>query len=257
MRVTRSYVAARAIQIAKVELGIDALRVEIQRNGYDVEIAGALAVAKKRAFDAVCAGHQAEFGGRDACAAVIVCVQRDDRGVALSQIAAEPFDLVGVHIRRRHFDGGGQIQDDLVRFGRLPDIDDGFANFQGILDFGVGEALRGILQAHVGARKCGDEAFDQLRAFDSDLFDLLFALVEGDAALKRRGRVIQVHDGIGHALQAFEGAADQMLTRLHEHLHGYVCWDALFFDQAADEVELGIAGGGEADLDFFESGGDQ
>ena len=48
---------ARMLQIAKVELGVDALCVEVQRNGYDVEISSAFAVAEKRAFDAIRASH--------------------------------------------------------------------------------------------------------------------------------------------------------------------------------------------------------
>ena len=57
--------------------GIDALREHVERQRDDVDIAGALAIAEQRAFDAVGAGHQAEFGGGDAGAAVIVRMQRD------------------------------------------------------------------------------------------------------------------------------------------------------------------------------------
>jgi len=44
------------IQVAEVELGINTLHVKIQRHGDNVEVAGALAVAEKRAFDALTAG---------------------------------------------------------------------------------------------------------------------------------------------------------------------------------------------------------
>ena len=61
---------------------MDAVRVEVQGDGDDVEVAGALAVAEERALDAVGAGQQAELGGGDAGAAVVVRVQRDDGAVA-------------------------------------------------------------------------------------------------------------------------------------------------------------------------------
>src|SRR5207253_520508 len=55
--------SANAIQIAEVQSRVDAVHVKIQRYGDDIQVAGPLAVAEKRAFDAVGARQQAEFGG--------------------------------------------------------------------------------------------------------------------------------------------------------------------------------------------------
>ena len=47
-------------------------RVEIQRERHDVDVAGALAVAEQRAFDAIGARHHAELGRGDRGAAIVV-----------------------------------------------------------------------------------------------------------------------------------------------------------------------------------------
>jgi hypothetical protein len=70
---------ADVVDVAEVEARVDAVRVEVQGDGDDIEVAGALAVAEERALDAVGAGEQAEFGGGDAGAAVVVGVERDER----------------------------------------------------------------------------------------------------------------------------------------------------------------------------------
>ena len=52
---------------------------------------------------------------------------------------------------------------------------------------------------------------------------------------------------------ALEGAPDQLVARLGEHLDGHVIGDQPFVDDVAAEVEIGLAGGGEADLDLLEA----
>jgi hypothetical protein len=106
---------ADGVDVAEIEPGVDAVRVEVQRDRDDVEVAGALAVAEERALDAVGAGEQAELGGGDAGAAVVVRVQRDEREVAPREVRAHPLDLVGVDVGRGVLDRGGEVEDDLVR----------------------------------------------------------------------------------------------------------------------------------------------
>jgi hypothetical protein len=62
-----------------------------------------------------------------------------------------------------------------------------------------------------------------------------------------------VHDRPRRALHALVGALDQLLAALHEHLDGDVVGDAVLLDQLAHEVEVGLAGRGEADLDLLEA----
>ena len=53
---------------------MNAVHVKIQRDGNDVQISGAFAVAKQSSLDAIRAREQAEFRRGDAGAAVIVRV---------------------------------------------------------------------------------------------------------------------------------------------------------------------------------------
>ena len=62
-----------------------------------------------------------------------------------------------------------------------------------------------------------------------------------------------MHDGLADALQRFEGACDQVLARLCQHLDGDVVGDPATLDQAAHEIEFGLRGGGKSDLDFLEA----
>jgi hypothetical protein len=65
-------------QVREVDLGVDALGVEVERERDEVDIAGPLAVAEDAALNPVAAGKEAELGCGDAGAAVIVRVERDD-----------------------------------------------------------------------------------------------------------------------------------------------------------------------------------
>ncbi len=53
--------------------------------------------------------------------------------------------------------------------------------------------------------------------------------------------------------ERLDGAFDQVLARLGEHLDGHVVGNPLLFDQAADEIEVRLRGGGESDFDLFEA----
>ena len=106
--------ARRLVDVREIEAGINALRVQIERERHDVDVAGALAVAEQRAFDALGAGHHAELGRRDRGAAIVVRMDRQHDRVALRDVTAEPFDLIRVDVRRRHLDGRRQIEDDLA-----------------------------------------------------------------------------------------------------------------------------------------------
>ena len=66
-----------------------------------------------------------------------------------------------------------------------------------------------------------------------------------------------MHDGAASALQRLEGAGDQLLAGLHQHLDGDIVGDLLFLDQPANEVVVGLAGRGKADLDLLDADLDQ
>ena len=70
--------AAQRVDVADVELGVDALAEQVHGQGDDVDVAGALAVAEQRALDPVGAGQHAQLGRGHRAAAVVVRVQRQD-----------------------------------------------------------------------------------------------------------------------------------------------------------------------------------
>ena len=245
---------AQAGQVGKVESCRDAVAVHVQGHVDDVEIAGAFSVTEESALDTVGPGHQAQLGRGGAGAAVIVSVQGDEHGIATVQMTAHPLDHVGVDVRRGPLHRVGQVDNHLFLRRRLPDIDDGIAALQREIEFGVGEGFGRILQHDLGLRNGRDELLHQLRALDRDVADLFAGRVaEGDAALQGRGGVVDMDDGALRSGDGLEGAADEVLARLHQHLHGDVGGDAVLVDEAAQEIEFRVRGRGKADLDLLEA----
>ena len=66
-----------------------------------------------------------------------------------------------------------------------------------------------------------------------------------------------MHDRPRRPVQRLEGAPDQVLARLHQHLDGHVRRDLVLLDQPAHEVEIRLAGRRKADLDLLEAQLDQ
>ena len=114
-------------------------------------------------------------------------VQADDCFVSILEVAGEPLDLVCVHVRGAELDRGRQIEDDGVFLGWLPRILDRLADLEGVIQFGVRKAFRGILQLHLGSLEFGEEVADQLHPVHRDLLDLFPRHVEGHPALQGRG----------------------------------------------------------------------
>ena len=98
---------------------------------------------------------------------------------------------------------------------------------------------------------------DQLGAVDGDVDDAGPVGVEDDPPLQGAGRVVEVDDRLPGAAQRLEGALDQLVAGLGEHLDRDVVGDQVLLDELADEVEVGLAGGREADLDLLVAHPDQ
>ena len=139
----------------------------------------------------------------------------------------------------------------LRRGRRLPDLGDRVADLLGEVELGAGEALRRVLEHPLGARVGRGDVADELRPLDRDGHDARLVQAEHHAPLHGRGRVVEVDDRALAAVQRLEGAADERLAGLGEHLHGHVVRDAALLDQHADEVVVGLRGGREADLDLL------
>jgi len=233
------------------------LGVHVQRHGHQVDVAGALAVAEQAALDTIGAGHQAQLGGSYAGAAVVVGVQADQHAVTLVDMAAEPLDLVGIDVRRGRLDGGRQVEDQLLRRRRLEHPDHRVAYLDGEIGLGGAEHLRRVLEAPGGFRCRIGQTFDDLRRVDCDVHHAGLVLVEDNATEARCGSVVVMDDGPLGALERLEGAGDQVLAGLGQHLDGDVIGNVLAFDQFADEVEIGLRGRGKAHLDFLDAHRDQ
>ena len=95
--------------IGKVKLRVNALRKHVQRHGNKVKVTGAFAVAEQRTFNAFRACHHGKLCRCYCRAAVVMRVDTDNRRLAVIQIFAEVFNLVGIGVGRAHFHRGGQV----------------------------------------------------------------------------------------------------------------------------------------------------
>jgi hypothetical protein len=91
----------------------------------------------------------------------------------------------------------------------------------------------------------------QAGAGDGDVDDAVLVGPEHDLALHHRRGVVQVHDRLLGAGDGLVGPLDQVLAGLGQHLDDDVVGDATLLDQHPDEVEVGLRGGREADLDLL------
>ena len=128
------------------------------------------------------------------------------------------------------------------------------ATFEREVELGIAEAFWGILKNPMALGGECSVLSNPFSTLNGDVARVIEAgVVEGDAALERAGGIVEVNDGLLDAFQTFVAALDQMLTCLHEDLNRNIFGDAIFLDQAADELEFGIRGRREADFDLGKS----
>ncbi len=136
----------RLVDLREVELRIDTLGEQVERERYEIDIAGSFAVSEQRPLDAVGAGHQTELRGRDGRSAIVVRVHAQHDPVACRDVPLEPLDPVGVDVRRKRLDGRRQVDDHRRLAGWLPNRDHRLANLQRELELRPVEALRRVLE---------------------------------------------------------------------------------------------------------------
>ena len=247
------------VEVAEVEVGMNTVCVEIERDGDDIEVAGALADSEERALHAVGSGEESQLSGGGAGAAVVVRVKRERGEMAAGQVAGHPLDLIGVDIWRRVFDRGWEIENDFVFGSRLPDISHGLANLQGEIEFRAREALGRVFETN--ARTLVDERlhfFLQKRnRMRRDGDDLLVGRVEYILTLLRRGRVVEVKNNAARAAQGLERAHDEVFAALAEDLNRDILRNQVLLDKAAAEIEFDLRGRGKTNFDFLEAYADE
>ncbi len=150
-------------------------------------------------------------------------------------------------------DGRGQVEDDLAALLGLPHVHDALADLQREVQLGVGEDLRAVLVAEDGplVQQLLRVLHHQPGAVHGDLPDLVAGAAEDDLAEDRGRRVVQVHRGVVGALEGLHRPLDQLFAGLGEDGDRHVLGDRALLDDGAHEVEVGLARGGEADLDLL------
>ena len=242
--------------VGEIEFGVHAVAVHVHGQSDGIDVAGALAVAEQAALHALCTSQHGQLGTGYAGAAVVVGVGGDDDAVAVLEVPVTVFDLVCVDVRHAHLNGDRKVDDHRAVGRRLHDVQHGVADLDGIIDLGAGEALRAVLEQEV-ALVLLTELLDQPGTVGGDLLDLFLALMEHLLTLGRGGGVVEVDDRAGRALDGLEGAADDVVAALGQHLHGDIVGDHILLNEGAQELVLGLAGGREADLDLLEADPDQ
>ena len=244
--------------VFQVQARVHALRVHVQRNGQYVRVAGALAVAEQRALHAVRARQQAHLRVRDGAAAVVVRVQRHNHVLPAVQVVAHVLNLVGVHVRHGQRHRRRQIDDHRPLGRGLPNVQHRVAHLGGKLRLRAGERLRRVFKPDVAARHhLAPQLLAQLGSAGCNAHNLLAAHAVHLLALRNRRGVVQVHDGVLHALQRLIGAPHDVLAALREHLHRHILGDEPALDERAQKQILGIRRGGKAHLDLLEPGAHQ
>ena len=225
----------------------------IHRQGDHVDIPSALAVAEKRAFNPVGPSQYAQFRRGDACAPVIVRMQRQDDVLTLREVAVHPLDTIGVDVRRRDFHRRRQVDDGLVLGCRLPDVHDRLADFHRIRQFGLRITLGRILMDDLRIRHRRHQFLYQLRAIGRDFLHPVHVEVEDDPALCRRRRVVQMDDRRMGAVDGFEGTANQLVAGLRQNLDHHVARDQVFFDYLTAKFEIRFGRCRKPNFDLLES----
>ena len=240
-------------QIGEVEIRMNAEHVEVQGHRDHIQIARALAVAEESSLHPVRAGQESQFGGGHTRGAIVVGVQADNEAVPVADVAAHPFNLIGVHIRSRYLHRAGQVQDHLPLRCGLPHGHHRFGNLQRELEFGGAEAFRRILQPDIRALQPVQALLDPTRSLDRDGLNLFAAFPEHHPALSRRRGIVQVDDHPFGTHQRLDGPLDQIFPGLDQHLDGHVFRNPIFLDEPPIEGELGVRCRWESDLDLLEA----
>ena len=246
------------VDLGKVDHRVDALGEDVQPQGDQVDVAGALAVAEEAALDPVGAGQHAQLGGGHSSATVVVRVQAEDDRLAPGQVPVHPLDRVGVDVRRGHLDGGRQVDDQWPVRGRVDHVDHRGTDLQRVLQLGACVGLRRVLVEDLGVRGVDLGVFlAEPGAARGDVGDPGLVQAEHDPALQCRRRVVEVDDGPLGPADRLERALDQMLAALGQDLDRHVVRDQVLLDELADEVVVGLAGRRETDLDLLVAHPDQ
>ncbi|AIY16786.1 hypothetical protein KR76_08400 [Pimelobacter simplex] len=243
--------AADLVDVGEVDHRVDALGVQVERQGGDVDVAGPLAVAEDAALDALRAGQDGELGAGDAGAAVVVGVHRQDDAVATRQALVHVLDLVGVDVRRRDLHRGRQVEDHRALGRGVPQVRDGVAHVEDEVRLGQVEDLGRELEPYVGQPVAQLE--DVARARQHQLLQRRLRVPQDDVAPGRRRRRVEVDDDrVAQPAHGLDGPRDQVAPGRREDDDRHVGRRQVGRrHEQPHEVEVGLRGRRVADLDLL------
>ena len=163
-----------------------------------------------------------------------------------------PLNLVCVHVGCIHLYGGGKINDQRVLRSGSPGIGHCVTDFQSIVQFRTGKALRGILQLDSAGKLCCT-FLHHLRTLDCNLSDMLPVHMEDHISLKGGCRIVNMHNCLLTTLNCLEGSVNQFFSALGQYLHHYIIGDQPSVHQLTQEIKFNLTGRGETDLDFLKA----
>src|SRR5271155_2643943 len=154
-------------------------------------------------------------------------MQAESDAVTVADGAAKPFDLIGIDVRCRHFDGSGKVEDRLFRWARSPDIHHRLADLDREVELGPSKALGRILIDDLGLRHRSSEVVNKPGAGHRNVDDPRLVETEDDAPLQWRCRIVEVHNGAPRSPDRLETALNQFGSRLRQYLDRNVVGDEL------------------------------
>ena len=243
------------VDVGEVQLGIYALSEHIHGQSDDIHVAGALAVAEEGGLYTVGAGQQTHLSCGHAAASVVVGMEGDDGAVTAGQLLAEVLQHIGKLVGHTVLHRGGEVKNDLVLGGGVEVLQHSLADLHGVVHLGAHEGLGGVFEAQVRAGLNDRTAHfvNEVGGIGSDFGDALGVHVEDHLALEGGSGVVEVEDDVFGTADGIKSFFDQMLTGLNQHLDGDIVGDMAALDQFAADLVLGLAGGGEADLDLLDT----
>ena len=171
--------------------------------------------------------------------------------VARANVAAHPFDLIGIDVGHCSLNRCGQIEDQWFCGRWLQHVHHRFAHLKAEFEFSRREGFRAIFKMPIGLRIFGRLLFQDIGALDSNRLHARFVEVEDDVAPCWANRIIDMHNCTRRAGHALERFFNQIAPGLCQALNCHVIRNAPAVDQPTNKIKVGGARAWEANLNLF------
>lgn len=210
---------------------------EIEREGDQIDVSGALSVAEQRPLHTLTACQNPQLRFRNSASAVVVRMQGENHVFAVIESVAHVFDLVCINVRHREGNRGSKIDDDRVSFLWFPDIQHRIADFHSKIKFGSGKAFRCVLKQKFTVRFSG--IFGQpFCAGNRDFNNLAAGFLENLFPLCNRGGIVKMDDCFAASIQCLKCFSYDMFSCRGDNLYGDILRNQFLLDQCADKLKF-------------------